>query len=221
MTTSKEISSVWQLIQLDRGRPIELRAINPKGVGQKREPIVKIFKAEGFKSLATVKQEFERTAIELNIIGYNIYTVMNPIRLGFSGHSARDEDIDFRRLLLIDIDRAKDTKQPATDVEVELAKVVSEQVREYMTSNGYPEPIRSMSGNGYHLYFPLDNLPNNSESTTAIQALLNGLAQKFNTSDVRIDTSVYNASRITKVPGTIARKGTESTDRPYRMAVVL
>jgi hypothetical protein len=31
---------------------------------------------------------------------------------------------------------------------------------------------------------------------------------------------VFNASRITKVVGTVARKGLESEDRPYRMARV-
>ena len=47
------------------------------------------------------------------------------------------------------------------------------------------------------------------------------LANKFDNEIVKIDTVVYNASRITKVVGTIARKGLESEGRPYRMARVI
>jgi len=78
-----------------------------------------------------------------------------------------------------------------------------------------------MSGNGYHLYYILDNLPNTQEVTEAIRNALNSLAIRFDNEHVHIDTNVYNASRITKVPGTIMRKGEESPGRPYRRAVVL
>jgi hypothetical protein len=78
-----------------------------------------------------------------------------------------------------------------------------------------------MSGNGVHLYYPLDSLPNDEASKTRVQTLLQTLAGKFDNGVVRIDRSVINASRITKVPGTLARKGVESEDRPYRMARVL
>ena len=44
------------------------------------------------------------------------------------------------------------------------------------------------------------------------------LAEQFNTPEIEIDPVVYNASRITKFLGTIMRKGTETPDRPYRMA---
>jgi len=39
--------------------------------------------------------------------------------------------------------------------------------------------------------------------------------------EMSIQELVFNASRITKVVGTIARKGPESEGRPYRMARVL
>jgi hypothetical protein len=48
-----------------------------------------------------------------------------------------------------------------------------------------------------------------------------GLADKFDNNIVKVDTSVFNASRITKVVGTIARKGIESEGRPYRKACML
>jgi hypothetical protein len=48
--------------------------------------------------------------------------------------------------------------------------------------------------------------------------LLHRLADRFDNDVVKIDTSVYNASRITKVVGTVARKGAEGPARPYRVA---
>jgi hypothetical protein len=78
-----------------------------------------------------------------------------------------------------------------------------------------------MSGNGYHLYYILGELPNDEKTKRLVEGALRGLAEKFDNSIVAVDTVVYNASRITKVPGTIARKGENTTERPHRMAVVL
>jgi hypothetical protein len=63
-------------------------------------------------------------------------------------------------------------------------------------------------------------MPNNDESKHLIQTTLLNLAHHFDNDKVKIDTVVFNASRITKVLGTIARKGLASEDRPYRMAVL-
>ena len=54
-----------------------------------------------------------------------------------------------------------------------------------------------------------------------MEGALHELARKFNNGIVAVDTVVYNASRISKVPGTIARKGLNTAERPHRMAVVL
>ena len=77
-----------------------------------------------------------------------------------------------------------------------------------------------MSGNGYHLYYVLEALDNDKAATDLVKSVLNVLAAKFDNTTVSVDTSVYNAARITKVPGTIMRKGKESALRPYRMAEV-
>jgi hypothetical protein len=62
---------------------------------------------------------------------------------------------------------------------------------------------------------------NDEESKKFVQSFLKSLAEKFDNDIVKVDTSVFNASRITKVVGTIARKGIESEGRPYRMACML
>jgi hypothetical protein len=146
---------------------------------------------------------------------------MNPIKSTFLGSAAKDEDISYRDLLLIDIDRVEKKKEPATDEEIEAAKQIATLVMDYLATIDWPEPIRVMSGNGHHLYYVLPEIQNNEESKKYVQSFLKKLAAKFDNSVVKIDTSVFNASRITKVVGTVARKGIESEGRPYRMAHIL
>ena len=146
---------------------------------------------------------------------------MNPLETTFSRRgAAKDEDIKCRETLLIDIDRVGKTDEPATDAEVEHAKSLAMQIQAHLTDRGWPDPLRMMSGNGYHLYYILECLPNTTESNRMVKDALNELASKFDNNTVSVDTNVYNASRITKVPGTIMRKGLESAGRPYRMAEV-
>ena len=99
--------------------------------------------------------------------------------------------------------------------------MLSGQIADYLESEGWDEPIQMMSGNGYHLYYLLGKLPNDEKSKALVEGALQELANKFNNGVVAVDTVVFNASRITKVPGTIARKGENTTERPHRMAVVL
>ena len=90
----------------------------------------------------------------------------------------------------------------------------------YLAEFDWPKPFQVMSGNGWHLYYILEQLENTDDSRDLVQLILNILAKEFNNKKVKIDEAVYNASRITKVPGTIMRKGEAVPDRPYRMAVV-
>ena len=78
-----------------------------------------------------------------------------------------------------------------------------------------------LSGNGVHVYYQLEGIENTEQSNLLIRDVLIALGQQFDTPEVAIDKSVFNASRITKVPGTFMRKGQASEGRPYRMARLL
>ncbi len=216
-----EIKKVWHVLALGNDSVLELRALWPKDVPSKKGVVINHICARDYQTLDDCKYAFEQRALQLNTSGYNVYTVMNPIHPQFSGvDAAKDTDIRYHDLLLIDIDRAGDTSCPATQADLNAANNLAHQVREFMTANGCVDPIKVMSGNGYHLYFTLDGVDNKKEDTALIQRLLKNLASRFNNEYVTIDTSVYNPSRITKVPGTIMRKGMASEGRPYRRAVV-
>ncbi len=216
MTSQQQaIKDLWKIKATGDDSVLELRAIN------ENEIISKLFKGPEYQSTQELKHAFEKEVLRLNAAGYNTYYVMNPINDGFTSGSAKDKDIAYRDLLLIDIDKVGHKGESSTDAELDAAKLLSEQIADYLESEGWDQPIRMMSGNGYHLYYILGELPNDDKTKQLVEGALRELAEKFDNSVVAIDTVVYNASRITKVPGTIARKGENTSERPHRMAVVL
>jgi hypothetical protein len=221
MDSINEIKNMWRIVLPNEASVLELRAIWPAGMSSKVPPLTCHFRAADYPTLDECTGAFEVTALRLNEDGFNIYIVMNPIDSNFHGAAVKDSDITCRKLLLIDIDRVEKKTEPATDEEVDAAGVLAEEVIAYLEQLDWPKPTRVMSGNGHHLYYKLPETPNTPEAKNQIQQLLLKLANKFDNETVKIDTVVFNASRITKVVGTIARKGFESEGRPYRMARVL
>ena len=208
---TNEISNLWRLIN-PQSPVIELRAIS-----EERSKSM-LFPLRDYDTQESRQEEVERVAQKLNEGGMNIYVVMNTIRADFCFGSAKDTDIEHRDWLLIDIDRAESAKCPATDEEIRAAEELADQVVEFMTRKGWSEPFRIMSGNGCHLYYRLNALENDDQSKVLLKTLISGLGDRFDNNVVKIDRSVFNASRITKVVGTKAYKGQNSVDRPYRIA---
>ena len=216
-----EVQKMWGIFYSDDKSVFELRALWPKGVPNEQPPVVRHYKVSNYSSLDACKAAFEQDALSLNAKGYNMYTLLNPLNPDFSGKGgAQNADILYRDLLLVDIDRTGETSEPATTAEVDAAKALAIQIRLYMDARGWAVPFVVMSGNGYHLYYVLEGVGNDSSSADLVKSVLNELAFKFDNATVSVDTCVHNAARITKVPGTIMRKGKESALRPYRMAEV-
>ena len=216
----KAIRDMWRIFAIGENSVVELRALWPLGIKPSQSTESKLFHASKYSNLNLFRDAVELEALRLNAIGYNVYTSLNSIKDGFSEGSVHDADIRYRDLLLIDIDRTGTKKQPANADELEAARLLAAEVKSYCSKLDFPDPITVMSGNGYHLYYVLAKLENNDSNTMLVEEILQGLAAEFDNSVVSIDTVVYNAGRITKVPGTLMRKGEATEDRPYRMAVI-
>lgn len=135
----------------------------------------------------------------------------------------QDQHIWHRCWLLIDIDPVRPSGIMATDAERDAAVVVAEDVRDWlMSSHGWGEPIEVDSGNGGYLLFPID-LPNDDEFRELVSQTLKAIAQHCDTPQAEIDTTVSNASRIMRIPGTTNRKGDDARaiGRPWRVASLL
>jgi len=131
-----------------------------------------------------------------------------------------DADVQVRRWMLVDIDPVRPSGISATDEEHKLALARAENIRETLAAEGWPTPVAVDSGNGGHLLYSVQ-LPNDSESTELLRRTLGGLALRFDDGTVEVDTAVFNAARLVKLPGTIARKGDDLPERPHRIARLL
>ncbi len=151
--------------------------------------------------------------------GAGVYWTINPCRPGCKS-MPRTGDALSRRWLLIDVDRRHTKGDPdtnATEAEKLLVTEVAYRASDYLWELGWPNPIMTDSGNGNHLYYRID-LPNDPLSRSILKAVLAELKSRFDTDRVEIDGKVIDARRISKLPGTWARKGPHTDDRPHRLA---
>lgn len=128
-----------------------------------------------------------------------------------------DKEVTRRLKLLLDFDPPRAAGISATDAEHDAAIDAARAARAALN---WPAPVLADSGNGGHLIYAID-LPNDEETTALIKLVLKAAAQRFNTPRVQVDTSVFNASRISKLYGTVAAKGDSTADRPHRLSRIL
>src|SRR5680860_968483 len=162
--------------------------------------------------------------------GGGLYATINPVRPGQHTVSnvlkrsvkrtTADADIDSRKWLPIDLDPVRDSGVPATEEEVSAARERADEVEEFLTEVGWSHPVRADSGNGVHLVYPID-LPNDDEARLLVENALRALDQQFSDEIVNIDTSMSNAARIVRLPGTLNRKGKETEDRLHRRSMLV
>jgi hypothetical protein len=137
------------------------------------------------------------------------------------GATTSDSEILERRLLFLDFDGAnRPAGISATEGELKAAKEKALRVAKFLDNQKWEAPIAAMSGNGYHLLYRTD-LTNNSGNTELVKKFLASLSLMFDDGAVKIDTSVFNASRVCKVYGTIAKKGDDTPERPHRRSLLL
>ena len=213
------VAEIWVLFPETDGLVIEIRAIWPKGIESMRGVRSRCFDLKSYPNLLAFRSAVELHVVEMNKQGFNLYATLNPLRSGLGPtHTAKDDDVVCRRRLLIDIDRDSDKDHPASDAEIEAAGDVASDINAHLQAQGWASPIQLMSGNGWHLVYPLADLPSSPEVTALIKDYLVALKSIFSRNGFSIDTTVSNTSRVTKLPGTFVRRGTETKDRPYRIA---
>jgi len=132
-----------------------------------------------------------------------------------------DIDILSYSFILIDVDSGIPAQVSATNAEKGKCLRVLKRVRAYLRARGI-DPIIGSSGNGYHALVPVD-MPNNEESVAKIKSILAHLHTLFGEGPVKIDQKVFNASRISKLFGTGACKGSHAIaeGRVHRIAYVM
>jgi hypothetical protein len=168
-------------------------------------------------------------ALEENYQG--IYFTPNPVIPDLAARSFNrisawaktttlDPDVIERRWLLIDIDPDRPSGISSTDIEWANAFKVGKRISNALQLEGFPVPYINTSGNGCHLMYKIKE-PNNDFVRDEIQKFLRCLNARFKEDGCSVDTTVFNAARIWRVPGTWSRKGDNIPERPHRKSGIL
>lgn len=180
-----------------------------------------------FKSLDKLIQAIEPYA---EMDNEQIYFTLNEINPDCYGRqqcekivkspktTTTDSDIVSRKTILIDFDPVRATGVNASDDEFELAHKKAQDVFKYLREQGFSDPVIAISGNGWHLQYFINDCPNNDENTEIIKRFLKSLSTMFSDDKVDIDEKVFNPARICKLYGTMAKKGANIQERPWRLS---
>lgn len=165
-----------------------------------------------------IKSFIEKNQLEQE----TIYTTFNePNKLSEdSSKSLKDIDIITRKFILIDLDPKRPSGVSSTNEEKEASNHLKNKILDYLKGQKFVNMVEADSGNGYHILIPINEAAT-KESTETVKLFLKALAAKFNNDLVDVDTTVSNASRLTKLYGVIANKGENTVERPHRPSKLL
>ena len=176
-------------------------------------------------------QEMARTVAQLDGRHPGIYFTCNPVKPALLARASNrvvehaelttsDHDVARRRWLPIDLDPVRPAGICATDPEHQAALDKAQQIADFLLEQGWPAPVLVDSGNGAYVLARVD-LPNDEGSRELLHRCLGALARRFDDPAVQVDTTMANAARIIRVPGTRNAKGDSTVDRPHRTAQLL
>lgn len=159
---------------------------------------------------------------------FNIYFSLNKIDRACYGREQRDKilqrvknttsdgEIVARDWVLVDLDAKRLSGVCSTKDEAMKAYEKGQEVYQFLVDNGFYEPVVVFSSSGIHLYLRCALL-NNEENTKLIKRFLNALSMLFSDEHVDCDCAVFNAARISRLPGSFSCKGANNDPtRPQR-----
>ena len=177
--------------------------------------------------------ELAEAAAEWSGRAPGVYITLNPVLPALLARSfnrakswvkntTTDNQIVRRRWLPLDFDAVRPSGISSTDAEHEAALERAEECRDWLVGLGFsPDSlVFADSGNGAHLLVRAD-LPNDDKSTALVNRCLKAADLYLSDDTVKVDCGVGNAARIWKVYGTLAAKGDNIPDRPYRLAALM
>lgn len=157
--------------------------------------------------------------ITLQYINDSCYNREQHDRILFGKTTTTDGDISGYRTMLIDLDPVRPAGIGSTSEQLSAAHDKAALIYKYLRSEGFPEPVIAMSGNGWHLLYRVV-LDNTDENAQLIRGCLQALDMMFSNAVVKVDTTVFNPSRVCKLYGTYACKGADTAETPYRLSEI-
>ena len=221
MTDANEITHALRL-WFQAGDVFEVRVLDAVSADYRREHIESGY--FDYEHISAIPEALKRL---LSFRG--VYVTVNPVnpdllaravnRLRPAGRNptTADTDIVRRRWLLIDCDPRRASGVSSSNSEHDFALAKAREIRDGLSSLGWPKPVLTDSGNGAQLMYRID-LP--ADDGELVRRVIGEIA-KASSEQVAIDTSVHNPARIWRLPGTMNCKGDSIPERPHRMARIL
>jgi hypothetical protein len=152
---------------------------------------------------------------KMNSQGFGIYATLNPVEPDKAAKEPRlsqslttKASVRHRSFLLVDLDRKTKGSESATEADLRDSLEVATSICD-MIASSFPDatqPAVICSGNGQAVIIPVF-MANTEESTEAARRLLIHLNSVFcGDRQCQVDNSVTDASRVSRVPGTINTK---------------
>src|SRR5262245_18656587 len=211
----------WLQLFVTEGQVVEIRALNVATSNGAKVTY------SGFYSWDKLDKMAE-AALYLTPEAEGVYFTLNPLddsllarrynKVEPARDTASDADVIRRRWLLVDADPVRKSGISASNEEKQQAWRTVQKVYRWLQGREWHEPVLADSGNGYHMLYRID-LP--CADGGLVKSVLEALATQFDSDRVKIDTKVFNPSRIVKLYGTVARKGDSIRERPHRWAAIL
>lgn len=180
-----------------------------------------------FSDAETLIKAFDK----VDLRNTNVYTTLQAVNKDCYARTQRDKflqrpkastsdnDIVGYNWLFIDLDPERISDTSATNEQMHMAFATAKRIVAYLEHMGFEKPVKAVSGNGAHLLYRI-KLHCNEENITLVKHCLEALSNSFTDDKVKIDVVNHNPSRICKLYGTLAQKGSNSEDHPYRMSKI-
>lgn len=123
---------------------------------------------------------------------WNVYLGINPRQ----NKGKSDDDVKFIENIGHDIDAHGDEGKKTKAFEI-ATKILNDSIEQ-----GFEEPMMIDSGRGYWIVHHISPIENNKENREKIKFFGDKICKQYQTEGIQMDTSVYNPSRIMRVPGT-------------------
>lgn len=192
---------------------VNLRAF-PNG---QKKTVTKIFTTDkiGIKQMIDWVQKNE-------LLDESVYTTFNCIDIGsVEKNAVGKNDISSVKFILLDIDTIKEeSKGSATYDEKEHSLAALKKIKKYLEDRGFVVPITVDSGNGYYILLPID-LIHPKENPDLVRNFLRALDAELSNEHSKIDVTVFDESRLMKMPPSKSTKGIPSEERPHRYSKLL
>ena len=162
----------------------ELRFIKPRWKEGNSKPIQEW--ANNFEQFLSLCKKYNGD--------FNLYVGLNERK----SKGDKDEDVEFITNIGHDID-AHDGN-PESYMKAQEAAL---KLKEDFIKKGYNEPLVLCSGRGFWVIHHIAPLKNNEGNKKRIKEFANVLKKKYEVEGIEFDSTVYNASRIARISGTL------------------